>query len=187
MGSSLQKGNQPADRGGGNSVPVPSFTAFAVRLLLYLFLVSLLFSLGGLHLKMGPLQDGIASIVTAGANALGAQAEVKGSVIRLGDAALDINHECTGVFVLLVYGMFVLAYPAPWSWRARGIGLGAVVLTVVNIGRLILLTVAARRRPDWFAYLHEYFFQGLFIAILAFLASAWTEQVRRATIGGVSR
>jgi archaeosortase B (VPXXXP-CTERM-specific) len=182
----MKKSDQQTDRGRSSNEAPPSFTGFAVRLLLYLFLVSLLFSLGGLHLKMRPFQESMASIVTAGANALGAKADVKGSIIRLGDAALDINHECTGVFVLLVYGMFVLAYPAPWSWRARGIALGAVVLMVVNIGRLILLTVVARRRPDWFAYLHEYFFQGLFIAILAFLASAWTEQVRRATVSRVS-
>jgi archaeosortase B (VPXXXP-CTERM-specific) len=182
----MKKSDQQVDHDGSSSGAPPTFTGFAVRLLLYLFLVSLLFSLGGLHLKMGPVQERMASIVTAGANALGAEAKVQGSIIHLDQAALDINHECTGVFVLLVYGMFVLAYPAPWPWRARGIALGAVVLMVVNIGRLILLTLVARRRPDWFAYLHEYFFQGLFIAILAFLASAWTEQVRRATVGRVS-
>jgi len=174
-GSGRQPGSAP-----------PTFTGFAARLLLYLFLVSLLFSLGNLHLKMRPLQEIMAAAVVAGANVLGAGARVNGSVIHAGQAALDINHECTGVFVLLVYAMFVLAYPAPWSNRVGGIFLGTVVLTVVNIGRLILLTFVASRRPSWFGYLHEYFFQGLFIAILAFLASLWTEQVRRATHRHVS-
>jgi archaeosortase B (VPXXXP-CTERM-specific) len=160
----------------------PTFTAFAVRLLLYLFAVSLFFSLGELHLHMGALQEAIASAVTAGANAFGAQATRVGTVIRLDQAALEINHECTGVFVLLVYGTFVFAYPAPWRQRFYGVTLGMAILAGINVVRLIALAVIASRQPSWFAYFHEYFFQGLFIALLAFLASVWTEQVRRATL-----
>ncbi len=165
----------------------PTFSAFALRLLAYLFAVSLLFSLGGLHKRLGPVQILIASGVGASANALGAQATVSGSVVQLAQAALDINHECTGVFVLLVYSTFVLAYPAPWRMRLNGIAVGVAVLTVVNFARLVVLTVIASKRPEWFGYFHEYFFQGAFIALLAFLASVWTEQVRRATVGDISR
>lgn len=164
----------------------PTFAAFAARLLAYLFAVSLLFSLGDLHLKMGPLQKGIAATVTAGANGLGAEATRNGTIIRLDQAALDINHECTGVFVLLVYATFVFAYPAPWRERFYGVTLGLAILMAINVLRLIALVVIASRSPGWFAYFHEYFFQGLFIALLAFLASVWTEQVRRATLRRVS-
>lgn len=161
------------------------FTAFAVRLLAYLFVVSLFFSLGALHQRLGPVQRGIASMVTGGANVLGANATVLGSIIRLDGAALDINHECTGIFVLLVYSTFVVAYPASWRQRLSGTAIGLLVLMGVNVARLILLTVIASRYPDWFAYFHEYFFQGVFIALLAFLASIWTEQVRRASLNGI--
>lgn len=164
----------------------PSFAGFVLRLLLYLFLASLLFSLGGLHQRMLPIQEAMALAVTAGANLFGAEATVAGTIIKAQHAALEINHECTGVFVLLVYVMFVLAYPAPWLQRLSGIAIGIGTLTGINIARLIVLTVIADRYPDWFAYFHEYFFQGLFIALLAFLASVWTEQVRRATVGRLS-
>jgi len=164
----------------------PTFTGFLVRLLLYLFLASLAFSLGELHLHMRPLQHAMAASVTAGANLFGAGAELDDTIIKTRHAALEINHECTGVFVLLVYVMFVLAYPAPWSHRVSGIAIGISTLTAINIARLVVLTVIASNYPDWFAYFHEYFFQGLFIALLAFLASLWTEQVRRATVGRLS-
>lgn len=173
---------QPPAKGWFNLSP---FTLFAMRLIGYLFAVSLLFSLGALHQRLGPVQNTMASVVTAGANVLGANATVLNSIIRLESAALDINHECTGIFVLLVYLTFVLAYPASWTQRLRGIAVGIVVLMGVNIARLIALTVIASRFPGWFAYFHEYFFQGVFIALLAFLASIWTEQVRRATLSSV--
>jgi archaeosortase B (VPXXXP-CTERM-specific) len=169
----------------GASQP-PSFAGFVIRLLLYLFLASLAFSLGEMHLRMRPVQTAMASSVTWAANQFGAGAEVDETIIKTKHAALDINHECTAVFVLLVYAMFVLAYPAPWLQRVSGIAIGFAVLTSINLARLVVLTMIASNYPDWFAYFHEYFFQGLFIALLAFLASLWTEQVRRATVGRLS-
>jgi exosortase/archaeosortase family protein len=78
--------------------------------------------------------------------------------------------------------MFVLAYPAPWGQRLSGTLVGWITLLTINLIRLVFLTYIASQRPDWFAYFHEYFFQGLFIALLAILASLWTEQVRRASL-----
>lgn len=164
----------------------PSFAGFVVRLMVYLFASSLLFSVGGLHQRMVPIQEGISNVVAAGANLLGADAVVNGTIIKSPHAALEINHECTAVFVLIVYGTFVLAYPAPWQHRLTGILVGLGTLTGINIARLIVLTLIASKYPSWFAYFHEYFFQGLFIALLAILASIWTEQVRRATVGRLS-
>ena len=164
----------------------PSFAGFAFRLFAYLFLVSLLFSVGNMHEKMLPVQEAMASLATTGANWLGAGASVKSTIIYTDNRALEINHECTAIFVLLVYTMFILAYPAPWTSRFSGAAVGWLTLNVVNIVRLAFLTVVAARRPDWFAYFHEYFFQGLFIALLAILASIWTEQVRRATVPELS-
>ena len=160
----------------------PTFSGFVVRLLGYLFLASLAFSIGELHLHMRPIQTAMVTIVTATANLFGAEATGSGTIITTPHAALEINHECTAVFVLLVYAMFVLAYPASWAQRLRGMAIGFVALTVINLARLAVLTVIASRFPDWFAYFHEYFFQGLFIALLAVLASLWTEQVRRASL-----
>jgi len=160
----------------------PTFSGFVVRLLVYLFLASLAFSIGELHLHMRPIQAVMAVVVTWMANLVGAAASVSGTIISTPHSALEINHECTGVFVLLVYAMFVLAYPASWTQRLRGMAIGFVTLTAINLVRLAALTVIASRFPDWFAYFHEYFFQGLFIALLAVLASLWTEQVRRATV-----
>ncbi len=166
--------------------PPPSFTGFVLRLLIYLFAASLLFSLGGLHQRMAPIQEAICTVVSGAANLFGANVTVVGTIIKSPHAALEINHECTAVFVLIVYGMFVLAYPAPWLHRATGILIGFTTLTAINIARLVVLTVIASKYPDWFGYFHEYFFQGLFIALLAILASMWTEQVRRATVGRIS-
>jgi archaeosortase B (VPXXXP-CTERM-specific) len=165
----------------------PTFSGFVVRLLAYLFLASLAFSVGELHLHMRPIQTAMAAAVTVMANVCGAGASVSGTIISTPHNALEINHECTGVFVLLVYAMFVLAYPATWRQRLRGMAIGFVTLTAINLVRLAALTVIASEFPDWFAYFHEYFFQGLFIALLAVLASLWTEQVRRASLRQLPR
>lgn len=167
------------------AAPPPTYTGFTTRLFAYLFLLSLCFSLGGLQNHLGPLQRAIASGVGAVARGLGEAADTHGSIIQLPGKALEINHECTGIFVLLVYSTFVLAYPATWPQRASGIASGWAALLTINFARLVALTLIAARRPTWFDYSHEYFFQGLFIAVLAFLGSVWTEQVRRAVVSRV--
>lgn len=160
----------------------PTFSGFAVRLFFNLFGLSLCFSLGSLQTYLGPVQRLMAQGVVVAARGLGAEATVQGAVIQVPEKALEINHECTGIFVLLVYIAFVLAYPAPWTQRASGVAIGCIVLNAVNFARLVVLTLIAGWWPDWFDYSHEYFFQGVFIALLAFLGSVWTEQVRRAVL-----
>jgi exosortase/archaeosortase family protein len=182
MAAPTTSATRPTPAGGGQ----PTFSGFALRLFLYLFLVSLLFSLGGMHRALLPVQRWMAWFAASGARALGAGASVSETIVRTDHAALDINHECTGIFVLLVYTMFVLAYPAPWRQRVLGSLVGWVTLLGINLARLVILTVIASQKPDWFAYFHEIFFQGLFIGILAILATIWTEQVRRATLPRLS-
>lgn len=164
----------------------PRFSAFAFRLLAYLFLASLPFSVFGLHRHMEAVQRALATAVGAAANALGAGVTVAGHVIYTRGAGLEVNHECTGIFVLLVYGAFILAYPASWRSRLSGIAVGASTLVAVNFARLVVLALVAGRWPEWLGYLHEYFFQGVFLAVLGLMAAAWTERVRDETLARVS-
>ena len=122
----------------------PTFSGFVVRLLAYLFLASLAFSIGELHLHMHPIQTGMATVVGWMANSFGASSMVSDTIISTPHAALEINHECTGVFVLLVYAMFVLAYPASWMQRLRGMAIGFVTLTAINVIRLAALKPLAK-------------------------------------------
>lgn len=150
------------------------------RFLAYLFGASLAFSLFKAHEYLEPLQTAIASGAALGARLLGDEASASGAFITVHDyQAIFINHECTGIFVLVIYAAFLLAYPASWLQRLVGIAVGVTVLEVVNVARLSILTMIAARWPQLFDYFHEYIWQGIFVAMLALLVASWIDTVNR--------
>src|SRR5713101_7685922 len=71
------------------------------------------------HLHLA--ETGIATASTWMAQRVGSDAVAKDNVIAVSGLALNINHECTGVFVLFVLMSFIGAYPARLGSKALGI------------------------------------------------------------------
>ena len=160
-----------------------AFYVLVARFLSYLFLASLAFSMGKAHEYLEPMQVAIASGAAMGARVFGDPAKADGPYIAIQDSpAIFINHECTGVFVLVIYASFLLAYPATWLWRGIGIVVGGIILEAVNVLRLAFLAVIAFRWPDLFEYFHEYVWQGIFVALLALLVAVWIDSVNRQAV-----
>lgn len=178
MDSSTSAGTAAVPPAGGNR----AFYMLVARFLLYLFVASLAFSMGKAHEYLEPLQAVIARSAAIGATILGSPAVSEGSYISIqGYPAILINHECTGIFVLVIFSAFLLAYPSTWLHRLAGIAIGIVILEVVNVARLAVLTVIASRWPDLFDYFHEYVWQGVFVAMLALLVAIWIDTVNDKT------
>ena len=97
----------------------------------------------------------------------------------MGALTIDINYECTGVYVLLILFTFLLAYPASWPARIAGAVIGTVGLTLLNVCRIAFLIRAAEVQPQLFEYLHEYVWQGLFLVLVIGYAMTWVQYVRR--------
>jgi exosortase/archaeosortase family protein len=178
MESSMSAGNAAVPPAGGNR----AFYMLVARFLAYLFVASLAFSVGKAHEYLEPAQAVIARAAAAGSTLLGDPAHSEGPYISVqGYPAILINHECTGIFVLVIYTAFLLAYPAGWLQRLAGIVIGILILEAVNVARLAILTVIASRWPDLFDYFHEYVWQGVFVAMLALLVAIWIDTVNDKT------
>ena len=91
---------------------------------------------------------------------------------------MDINYECTGVYVVLILFVFLIAYPATWRARLIGAAIGVVALTIVNILRIAFLVRIAELAPDLFGYFHEYVWQGVFLVLVIAYAMTWVERAR---------
>jgi exosortase/archaeosortase family protein len=103
---------------------------------------------------------------------------VRADQISAGGLIVDINYECTGVYVLLILFVFLLAYPASWRARLSGAAVGVVALTALNIFRIAVLVRVAELQPTLFNYLHEYVWQGIFLVLTIVYAMTWVERVR---------
>ena len=130
------------------------------------------------HLHLA--EEGIANSAAWMAQAVGSSAQVvDGNYISVGGMTLNINHECTGVFVLFVLISFIVAYPARIGIKALGVGLGVTALSVLNIVRIATLVRVVEFYPKLFIYFHEYIWQGAFLMLVTLYAITWVEWARR--------
>jgi exosortase/archaeosortase family protein len=129
------------------------------------------------HLHLA--ENGIAAAATWMAHGIGSIASVNENIISIGALTLDINHECTGVFVLFVLISFIGSYPAALRTKVLGIVFGVTVLTVINVLRIVTLVRIVEFYPGLFVYFHEYVWQGAFLMLVTLYALTWVEWARR--------
>ena len=149
---------------------------FGVRFFGLLVLASILTWAVNLPNRLGPAQRLLAGSGTAVAQLTGGESSVTGDQIAVGGLSIDINYECTGVYVALILVVFLFAYPAPWPRRLIGAAIGIIGLTIVNVLRIAVLVRIAEVSPDLFGYFHEYVWQGVFLILVIAYAMAWVER-----------
>lgn len=149
---------------------------FALRFFAYLLLFSVVFWALSLHTRLGPVQRRIAGLSALGARAVGGHAVAHGENIVVRTTTMTINHECTGIFVCMLFIAFVFAYPVRWRGRLIGVAIGLALIFAVNVLRLATLARVIEIYPQAFFYLHEYVWQGLFTVFVLLGAIAWAER-----------
>ena len=152
--------------------------AFALRFFLYLAAASVLSWAVTLPERLGDVQRWLAGSATWLAGLTGSRATVHADEISVGALLVHINFECTGVYVLLILFVFLLAYPASWRNRLLGGAIGLVALQILNIVRIAVLVRVAEVAPPLFDYMHEYVWQGLFLVLTVAYAMTWVERSR---------
>ncbi|HVO22397.1 MAG TPA: archaeosortase/exosortase family protein [Candidatus Margulisiibacteriota bacterium] len=155
------------------------FVRFGLVFFLFLLGFSVLSVATNLQNHLHLAENGIAGAATWLAHSVGSVAVVNENIISVSGLSLDINHECTGVFVLFVLISFIAAYPARWTIKVLGILIGVSVLTLINVLRIVTLVRIVEFYPGLFVYFHEYVWQGAFLMLVTLYALTWVEWARR--------
>jgi exosortase/archaeosortase family protein len=151
---------------------------FGVRFFALLILASIIAWAISLPNRLGAMQRVLAGSGAWLAGLTGGSGHATGDQIAVGTLSVDINYECTGVYVVLILFVFLFAYPASWRARLVGAAIGAVALTLINILRIAVLVRIAELAPDLFGYFHEYVWQGVFLVLVIAYAMTWVERAR---------
>ena len=153
-------------------------TGFTLRFLAFLLLASVAFWAFSLHTRLGPVQRAIAATSATLARWSGGDAVARADDIVVRDLVMNVNHECTGIFVIMLFSSFVLAYPASWRAKVTGLGVGIPLFMTINVLRLATLARIVEFYPDLFFYLHEYVWQGILTVLVLLGTLAWAERLR---------
>ena len=120
-------------------------------------------------------------------------ARVSGSLMRLFDASIttsgkvigsktgafsvSIEAGCNGVEATLVLVAAILAFPAPWAHRVRGIVVGVMAIQALNILRVVSLFYLGQWNYDAFEWAHLYVWQALIMLDVLVVWVVWVRFV----------
>jgi exosortase/archaeosortase family protein len=96
-----------------------------------------------------------------------------GTIMGSGDFEVDVAPACSGAVPMSIYLSAVLAYPATWSSKRIGAGLGLGVILFVNIIRVSALFLIGLYFKQVFHETHVYVAQALVICIAVALWLFW--------------
>jgi len=142
--------------------------------LLFFCIAGILFALayfwtGG----MQALEVWTASVTAFLLSVFGYPASASGQMCSVGSLVIQIIPECTGVFEIIVFSAVLLAYPAPWGKKLLGIVAGLVILTFLNLLRLLILGMIGFSNQELMEWIHLYLWQLTLIAFVVGLFFAW--------------
>jgi len=108
---------------------------------------------------------------------LGTDAAAIGAVIKTKGFAVEIKNNCNAIYELGLYAAAVWAYPASLGAKMAGTLIGAGVLNLVNLLRVVTLLALGIFARDWFEVAHLYVWQAVFFAVVALCWFGWIFRV----------
>ena len=88
--------------------------------------------------------------------------------------SISIKKGCDAIAPTMLFAAAVIAFPAPWRKRLIGIALGAPILLVINLVRIITLWYASKYASrDTFELLHVDIWQPAFILLALVMWMVW--------------
>lgn len=88
-------------------------------------------------------------------------------------AGIYLVDGCSGISAIGLFIGFVVAYPGMWVPRIAFIFIGIGVIYLVNIARIIVLTITQVQAPEMFTITHDYSTTAIFYLVIFALWMIW--------------
>jgi exosortase H (IPTLxxWG-CTERM-specific) len=110
-----------------------------------------------------------------------------GKVIRstANGFAVSIEAGCNGVEATIVLLAAMLAFPAPWRYKALGLAIGIAAVQLLNVVRVISLFYIGQWNRDVFEWAHQYVWQALIMLDVLVVWLIWVRRIPRGERAGL--
>lgn len=166
----------------------------AVRFIIYfvvcLFVLSVLFSVASavFHPQMVSFMALTAYVGGGILDLAGMDVHFYDRYVTVPRMSIEVIEECTGLYEIVIFIAAVLAYPAVRREKLIGVAGGTILLYALNTARMVFLIAVANTRPDWFDFLHIYFWQATLILMITSVWLLWiTKVVKHGSPGAAFR
>ena len=160
------------------TIPRDSLRSIALFVLVLVGL-ELVYVLTNQSAPMVTLTQATAQVVTWMLGLAGELVRVDGTVIYSPQFNMSIASECTAITPTIVLAAATFAVPAPLISKLKGVILGACVLHLVNLVRIISLYYVGVMWPDMVEFVHLVLWQVALIVLAVALWVFWAQRFRR--------
>jgi exosortase H (IPTLxxWG-CTERM-specific) len=111
----------------------------------------------------------------------GGHGTVDGAVLRDPPTglAIEMKDGCNGVNVTVLLCAALLAFPASWTQRIKGLLIGCAAIQSVNLLRFISLFYLLQYNRAWFDFAHAYLWESLIMLDALAVFWLWVQLVFR--------
>ena len=107
---------------------------------------------------------------------IGVKVQINGTTLASSDFTVRIIDECTAVGPILLMSGAILAYPTSGIRKLRGVIVGALLLTTLNLLRIANLVWIDIHYPDFMEVAHLVIWQGIIVLTAIIYWFLWAEK-----------
>lgn len=90
-----------------------------------------------------------------------------------GGERMEIIPECTGLYTTIIYISIIGAFPARMSKKLIGLLIGIPAIHILNLARMVFISLVLYHRRDLFEFFHGYLWQVGFVIFMLLLVIVW--------------
>jgi exosortase H (IPTLxxWG-CTERM-specific) len=91
--------------------------------------------------------------------------------------AMEVLDGCNGDDVVVLLWAAILAYPASWRQKGKGLLAGTVIIYVINFLRIISLFYLGQYDRQWFEFAHLYVWESVFVLLTLTIFWMWVRRM----------
>jgi exosortase H (IPTLxxWG-CTERM-specific) len=124
---------------------------------------------------------GLVTVSAALIRLFGGQAVAIGDLLEnpVNHFAIQMAYGCNGAHVTILLWAAVLAFPASWMQKAKGLAAGTAAIHAVNLIRFISLFYVGQYNRAWFDFAHLYLWESLMMLDTLVIFWTWAYLVRK--------
>ena len=91
--------------------------------------------------------------------------------------AMEVLDGCNGDDVAVLLWAAILAYPASWLQKGKGLLAGTATIYVINFLRIISLFYLGQYNRQWFEFAHLYVWESVFVLLTLTIFWMWVRRM----------
>lgn len=128
---------------------------------------------------IGPFTTSLAQVSGWLIQIFGGQVWVNANTLAIRGFAVQVLDMCNGVEATIVLWAALLAFPAPWVYKLKGLLIGTLTVHTLNIARIISLLYLGAWNRQWFDWAHLYLWDALIMLDILVVFLVWLRYIPR--------